>query len=448
MAYAQVSGRRPFERASKIAHSEILNNPTVQEFVAGCTLPSAPASNKLDSLLRSLPPGDGRVTTIIAVDGGSTEVPVRKEFPSASIAFMTFGPLLLTLQDLTEVDAQPFIGPEDMVRFRNLERYSLTLPIKGVRAKGSASFAEGVRTTVERAMSVTYPELMVALRWLLFREWLRPDQRSTWTIPRCPYKACTGGAITLTWQSPPELPCPSCARPVYVSDALRLYERIDEELGAGGIVSYLLTALEQLVIVHLIRSVWALKPMLLREILFIKDGPLAFFGVTAPLHEPMRALIEFLSTKDNGKPILNLVGLEKSGPFVEHAILIEPLLKPAQCLVLTSDYIYTYVQPGDAAEQQFGRNTYYGAKVIFKGQTSDSYVATVPTKRYNANPTLSDLLNGGEVLQVTSRLRCSMYDNALVPIVLANRLVSLADVPSSEILKKFVAQHINPSASR
>lgn len=39
---------------------------------------------------------------------------------------------------------------------------------------------------------------------------------------------------------------------------------------------------------------------------------------------------------------------------------------------------------------------------------------------------------------VISELRCSMYDQALVPIVLANKLVSLADFPSSEILAKFV----------
>ena len=216
-----------------------------------------------------------------------------------------------------------------------------------------------------------------------------------------------------------------------------MYERIDEELGAAGIVSYLLTSLEQLVIVHLIKSVWLLKPQLLREILFVKDGPLAFFGVTAPLHKPMRALMEFLGTQDAGKPLINMVGLEKSGPFVEHAMLIEPLLKPGDCLLLRNDYIYRYVQPGDPAEQSFGRNTYYGAKAIFKGSADDTYVATVPTGVYKADPDFADLFNGGEVLAVTSRLRCSMYDNALVPIVLANRLVSLADVPSSEILARF-----------
>jgi hypothetical protein len=442
MAYGQVKGRRPFERASKIAHAEILNNPVVREFVQGCTLPAAPPGAQLDGLLQQLPSGDGRVTTIIAVDGGSTEVPVRKEFPSASIAFMTFGPLLLTLSDLKEVDQLPFIGPEDMVRFRNLERYNLTLPVKGVRAKGTTGFADGVRATVHQFLATTHPELMGGLRWLLFREWLPLAQRPSWEIPRCPYPSCESGPISLQSGTPGEVACQTCKRPVYLSDALRLYERIDEELGSSGIVSYLLTTLEQLVVVHLIKSVWQMKPQLLREILFVKDGPLSFFGVTAPLHRPMRALMEFFSTQDAGQPLINMVGLEKSGPFVEHAALIEPLLKPGDCLVLQNDYIYRYIQPGDPAEQSFGRNTYYGAKAIFKGPANDTYVATVPTGSYKRDPSFGDLFNGAEVLAVASSLRCSMYDNALVPIVLANRLVSLADVPSSEILARFSASSI------
>jgi hypothetical protein len=348
----------------------------------------------------------------------------------------------MSLQDLAEVDAQPFIGPEDMARFKNIHRYTAVVPVKGVRAPGATSFAAGVRQAVHKFLAADEPELLKALQWLLFREWLPMAERPAWEVPRCPYQSCdvrdfrfeSGGAV--------EQACPGCGRTIYVTDGLRLYERIDEDLGSGGIMAYLLTALEQIILANLIRSIRTIKPALLREILFVKDGPLAFFGVTAPLHKPMRELMGFLGTQDDGKPILNLVGLEKSGPFVEHAILIEPLLKPGQMLVLDNDYIYRYIQPGDPDEQEFGKNTYYGAKVIFKGAGQDTYVATVPTATYKTKPKFTDLFNGAEVLSVTSQLRCSMYDNALVPIVLANRLVSLADVPSSEILAKFAAKGI------
>ena len=44
---------------------------------------------------------------------------------------------------------------------------------------------------------------------------------------------------------------------------------------------YLMTALEQIVLVHLIKAIYAMKSALQCEVLFVKDGPLAFFGVTA-----------------------------------------------------------------------------------------------------------------------------------------------------------------------
>ncbi len=443
MGYSQSKGRRPFERASKIAHAEVLNNPLVQEFVKGCALPAPPDRVDLQANLQPIPAGTGKVKNVVAVDGGMTEVAVRKEFPSASIVFMTFGPLLLSLADLADVDRQPFIGPEDMARFRDIRRYTVVIPVKLVRAPGAKSFAAGVRQTIHKFLANDEPDLLRALRWLLFREWRPEGERETWIIPKCPANHTCESSHEFKSGDPSERYCTGCGGSVYLADALRLYERIDDDLGAGAILAYLLTTLEQLVLVHLIRTILEMKPGLLGEMLFVKDGPLAFFGVTAPLRKPMRELMQFLGVMDSGRPIIHLVGLEKSGAFVEHAALIEPLLKPGQMLVLDDAYIRRYIAPGDPeSNDAFGFNTYYGSKVIFKGQAQDTYVATIPSATFKAKPLFADLFNGAEVLRVTSQLRCSMYDNALVPVVLANRLVSLADVPSSEILAKFAAKGI------
>ncbi|PYO40238.1 MAG: hypothetical protein DMD33_18215 [Gemmatimonadetes bacterium] len=439
MPYWQVKGRRPFERASKIAHAEIINNPLVQHFVQGCTLPSAPPPEDLKQKLLELPEANGRISAVIAIDGGMTETYVREEFPTASIAFIAVGPLLLRLEDLADLDRQPFIGPEDMQRLKSIERYVLVLPTKSVRAKGGTTFSQGVRWAVQDFLLQRH--LMPALQWLLFREWRAKEEREAWEIPKCPNPDCWEEQIRFRSGDSVEQPCPRCRQPVYLSDGLRLYERIDEELGAGAILGYLLTAIEQIVLVHLIRSIWNLKPSLFREVLFIKDGPLAFFGVTAPMYRPMRDLMKFLGTAES-EPLINLVGVEKTGPFVEHAALIDKDLGPGQVLVLNNEYIYRHIEPGNASDKSFGKNTYYGAKVIFRGWNQDTYVASIPTGDYKPNPALADFYNGADVLRVLSRLRCSMYDNALVPVVLANRLVSLADVPSAEILKKFAKQQV------
>lgn len=450
MGYGQVKGRKPFERASKIAHTEILNNPDVQAFVSGCTLPSAPPGAQLEALQKPLPQAERRVTAVIAVDGGFTEVAVRKEYPSASVAFMTFGPLMLKLEDLQAIDREPFIAPEDMAKLKSLQRYSLVMPSKAVRAPEAPSFRAGVRKTIQSFMADKHPELLKALRWLLYREWTsgagKPKEPRT--VPKCPTcETEVAGGRSFDFGGPIEQQCQACASPIYFTDVLRLYERIDEEQGAGGIVAYLLSTLEQLVIVHVIRSILDMRPATLREVLLIRDGPLAFFGVVAPLRKPMMELMAFLAEKDHGKPLICMVGLEKGGHFVEHAALVAPELKPDHYLLMDSAYVYKYVQPGDPAGSPFGSNTYYGGKLIFKSTRGDVFVATIPTKEYLSAPTIEDLLNAPEVLRVIADLRCAMYDSALLPVVLANKLVSLADVPSSEILKRFAREGVTSAAA-
>ena len=444
MGYGQIKGRKPFERASKIAHTEILSNPDVQAFVAGCTLPSAPPGAQLEALQKPLPAAEKRITTVIAVDGGLTEVAVRKEFPSASVAFMTFGPLMLKLSDLKDIDLQPFIAPEDMARLKSLQRYSLVLPTKAVRAPAAGSFKAGARKTIQSFMAEKQPEMLRALQWLLYREWVPSagKPKGPRTVPKCPSCEEEVGGRSFQHGGPIEQTCQACGQEIYFTDVLRLYERIDEEQGAAGILAYLLATLEQLVIVHVIRSILEMKPAALREVLLIRDGPLAFFGVTAPLRKPMMELMAYLAEKDAGKPLIALVGLEKGGHFVEHAALVAPELKPNHYLMMDSEYVYKYVQPGDPTGAPFGSNTYYGGKLIFKSARGDVFVATIPTKKYLSAPEIGDLLNAPEILSVIAELRCAMYDSALLPVVLANRLVSLADVPSSEILKRFVREGV------
>ena len=116
---------------------------------------------------------------------------------------------------------------------------------------------------------------------------------------------------------------------IYLADVFRLHERIDEHLAAGGILGYLMTAIEQLIVVHILRLIARHRPSALSDIAIIKDGPLAFFGVTANLHTPMGELLTHLSR--TAQP--TLVGVEKSGPFVEHAHQIRDRIQPGQALI-------------------------------------------------------------------------------------------------------------------
>ena len=135
--------------------------------------------------------------------------------------------------------------------------------------------------------------------------------------------------------------------------------------------------------------------------------------------------------------------MEKSGPFVEHADEISKKLKDGQVLLLDNDYVYRYILPGKAdPNNPYGRTTYYGNKLIFKTQGENLYVASLPTPELIPYPKKGDLKNIDTILTNISKLKCDMYDSALIPVALANKLVSLANHPSSTILKNFAKSSI------
>lgn len=446
MAYGAIKGRRPIERASKISHGEIVNSPSVRELLGKCAVPEPAEQSVIDSAAQPIhEPETQTIRAVVAVDGGYRETAVREEFPSAAITFFTFGPLLFRLEDLSILDAMPFLAPEDMARLKNIQRYTLALPTRNISRQGK-SLQVSIRETLQEFFEQVDGEeapLADALRWILFREWQSTPE--SWEIPSCPNYGCTRTSIILDRDSPNRFSCDNCDGPLFLVDALRLHERIDEEQGASGISGFVMTTLEQVAIVHVIKALYETKPAFLSEILFIKDGPLGFFGTTAPLSKPMRSLAAHLgSYQDPGKksgekvPLLNIAGLEKSGPFVEHAIQIADRMKPDSVLLLNNDYIYRYIVPGDPSNvDPYGSNTYWGGKLIFKAGEGNVYVATVPTGEFKATPDYEDFFNLSQVLAVLGTLRCSMYDNALIPVALANKLVSLSEFPSSRILETF-----------
>lgn len=442
MGYSNRYGRRPFEFASRAAHTHVIKDGLVQQFLKGCNLPKVvdeitiPQSHCVPIPTSAVNP----VRHVVAVDGGFQEVPVRSEFPSATICFYQFGALIFDIDDLDHMVVQPFIGPEDIQKLKRIQRIKLILPIRNITIAGEKTVKSSVRRTLYRFFmeDVDDGRLIETLKWLVFEEF---DARNdAWTLASCPL--CAEPKVELERKAISAaytFKCPSCKGEIFLTDVFRLHEAIDDELGAGGIVAYVGTTIEQIIAAHLIRVLLTTKPSLLNEVLFIKDGPLAFFGQTANMHKPFRSLVRFLFTHHN----LYLAGLEKSGPFVEHAHEIEPLLKPGSALLLDNEYIYGYITPGKAdASSPYGLTSYYGNKLIYKTEREQIYVVTLPTVQPLASPKEADFGNLNAILNNISKLRCDMYEDSLVPIALVNKLVSLSNHPSLGILTKFAKSSI------
>lgn len=443
MAYASKYGRRPAEYASKSAHSQVVNDPTVRAFLEKCSLPKRADEVSLSdhTELPFEPVSDNPIKHVIAIDGGYDEVVVRSEFPSSTMCFFQFGALIFSVEDLEDLEEQPFIDPDDMSKLKRIQRLKLVLPVRNITFGDESSFTNSVRRAVHDffRQKVDEERLADTLRWFVFQEY--GPKVPAWTLARCP--VCDTPDVQLhrsKMSANHTFPCDSCGGEIYLTDVFRLHEAVDDELGAGGILGYVTTTIEQIILVHMIRLILKTKPAMLAQVLFIKDGPLAFFGQTANMHRPMRELVKHLLDHN----ALYLAGLEKSGSFVEHADEITGKLDPGTVLILDNDYIYRYILPGKAdPTNPYGRTTYYSNKLIFKTYGGRIYVMSLPTREILAHPTESDLENLPEILTNIEKLRCDMYDNALVPVALANKLVSLANHPSSRILQKFATEAIS-----
>lgn len=443
MGYASRFGKRPMELASKSAHSHVINDPEVKQYLERCRLPQSVEDITLnDDVLHEVEEKPNPITHVIAIDGGTTEVPVKKSFPSSTVTFFQFGVNMFSLADLDAIAAEPFISPAQIDKLKQIERFKLVLPTKNVSLKGNRTLTDSIRFTLndfflkERNEKPGFGD---SLRWFLFEEYTKTPLEF-YELATCPNCAQPKIQIERTkLDKYQRVRCTNCRDYIYLIDVFRLHEAIDDELGAGGIVGYVTTLVEQMILVHYIRFIHKMQPEMLGKVLFLKDGPLAFFGQTANMHKPMRKLCTFLEKNHD----LYLAGLTKSGAFVEH--LMELTMDPEKFpkghyLIPDNKYIYSYIQPGDPiTAAAFARTSYYSCNVFYRSSDGGMHVVTLPSRdeKVVLAPDPNDFKNIDVVLQCIGKLRCDMYDSALLPIALVNKLVSLSNHPSAVLLQKF-----------
>ena len=437
---------KPNEWAAKINHTHIINDSFIKYFITKCTLPKASADieesdrDNFEILNADI---DNPIKYILAVDGGYTTVEVKKNFPSAQFAFFQFGAVLFNVSDLEGLSDKPYIFPEDMQKLHNLQRFKLAIPIKNIVINSESSLKNSIRKVIYEFFMKERDRtsFMETLKWFIFEEY-RDNPLDSYSLASNPNLDVGTGNFVLNRKSiNPDYTFDSPSGAVYLTDVFRLHEVVDEEHGAGGMLGYLTRLIEQLILVHFMRFILKHQKRLMNEFLFIVDGPLSFSGQTANMNAPMRNLCNHLLKNAN----LFFVGLEKSGPFVEHAREISapptgnPVLAGGKYILLSNNYIYKYVVPGDPSRMQYGSTSYYSGKVIFHSQDGQIFVLTVPVPDKDSimNPKKTDYANLDIVLMNIQKLKCDMYDDAIVPVALANKLVSLANHPSKVLLEKF-----------
>jgi hypothetical protein len=445
--------RRTLSWTSKANHSQLINDEYIQDFLKGCNFPTKPDLNneESESLVISTTLEDLRKKHVLTVEGDYTIVKARAEFPSSEIAFFQFGAVLLSIDDLDDLSTKSFISPEDMKTLHNLQRGAkLALPVKNLVSNNQTSLNESIRTSIYSFFlreKDNLLSLMDTLSWLIFEEYL-DNPKEEYKLASNPNLGAKGGEIALKKsEMSSDFTFQHESGTIFLTDIFRLHEAIDEDSGAAGILGYISRLIEQLLLIRYLHIIYKSSPSRLNEFIFVSNGPLSFSGETANMHKPLRNLCNFLINKKK----LCLFGLEKSGPFVEHAIEIckseesKFYLQKGNILILSNDYIYKYIKPGDAARMHFGSTSYYGGKIILHTDEGQIFVITIPVRSADVilSPRKEDYENLDMVMSVLKRLKCDMYDDTIISIAIANKLIALKGHSGQAILERFTKNAID-----
>jgi len=434
MAYN--SGSLPFERASKIAHMELIRDPSLTQLLQSFHSDVVPRS--LGGVSKSGVIDLKQETTIkyvITVDGGLTVAPnpIRRD---KALSLIQIGTCVLSMEDLRSLKSNPMMDPRDVVDLlRKVDYRPVALPLSGVRLPGQ-SIRQTNRTILNAIFSPAWTNLYDVLQYLLWREWLPPGAPK----PRRSMN-CIGCGKSFDLPQGQIFQCPHCKYDHYLSDYLDLFNEQPEDFGREQISRMVMSALEILAILELPVKL-AKKGQLQRlgDFLFIKDGPLMFRASGYRLVDSIRDFIEWLYAEGYE---FNLVGIEKTGDFASFLTESATFLDcPGDYFLPSINFIQEEIRGVKFDSTAYRNRVSFGSRLGVRLSKQHIVALQIPTKSMSDTgpiaPASDDLIGLQQIVSVLAGLVSYAHDNALVPIVLANQAVSLSDKPSARILDDFI----------
>lgn len=382
---------------------------------------------------------------ILAIDGSYAEVDVKNGYPGAKVGYCTAASVLLDIDLVDRLDAARPVNP---VEFRKTEQASsvdAALPGSNVvtRRQGSACssfreelydlFTDIVVDEDDRTNLLSTYEALLELKPIS-----NPQS--------CPYREsndCTAG-ITV---GPGCSTCPGCGRPIYSTDALRIHERFREIGTNGEAFGLVMQIIERLLIIHFLRC-FESRNLLSRltSLAFFVDGPLAVFGPPAWMSAAISKELKRLNRKvqDSTGQDLLMLGIEKTGAFVQHFEEIDQTETPGrqlfsarQYMLLSDEYIKRRVlQSG--SHKRYGEDTYFGRKFFYKTQSGARIVPSIPFLTDDQDTLEDDDISlypqFSTICTLLDRVVSSRYANAVSPLIAANAQAAIPLQLGSKVL--------------
>ncbi|SDY72995.1 hypothetical protein SAMN05660209_03598 [Geodermatophilus africanus] len=431
------------ERASRLGHLPIAQSPIVTEALARWDTPTIEISDPVEITQRTFDlthfasPRRPATTHVMAFDGSNQEVEAKTKYPSVRVGFIQVGAVLLDLEKFLNSRDDGLVDARRLQRAQTTKIVNAVLPSSQVTRPGMSgvdSWRVELYETFCNQVVQDFGSDFSLIDALLTLHGTPGTPAPAVPLGRCPTCDDEGQQVTAEPQN-----CTNCQAPIYATDLLRTHEEYSEEGSNIEILTRTMNLAERLLTITYMDGFARTTPAVLGQLMFITDGPLAFFGPTAPLKRRMvnywGSLCEALAKGGFAPPLV--VGIEKSGAFVDHANALAEHMSPESVMVLDQKYIAEHVRR-KASDSIYGKDEFYGRRFFYKSSTDQMIVATFPRipagQPYEAVNT-SGGTNPAEqpssyptlrpTLEALDRLQTRLYPNAVIPVALAHSASSL-----------------------
>ena len=450
------------ELANKASHFDIIQDPEVQQFLDQCKYiqePSEEEGHKMTSGFVT-PPNFDKIKfpdTVIAIDGSFYTSNFSENLPATEIGYIKIGSVLIDMNQFDGLKVGKYVDPFKVAKLLDSsDALKFILPSSNVYLKGKkTTVIDSFRAAVDQHL---YSEKTrfdqnnpkTSLRTTLFHlASRRPGEMGTGDVDKlkiykCPNPDCQEKHLEV-FDTPEQQYCPRCNIEIYPSDCLRLWEEVNEFQSNQQVMGRFMQAIEHLLPMHYIRYLSENSLDSLAATAFFIDRPLGIFGTAAWLHKSILKYLAEINDRllqKNQSPVL-IIGLQKTGQIVDYVGLIDRFIKPNTILAIDDDYRYSYIVPGrKPAEGGFGNETYYGQDFIYKTPNNRTFVLAIPypfASKDSANFVkekikLNNYQNLPLALGLIHKFECDLYDNAIIPIALANQHTAISLVPGGTVL--------------
>ena len=304
-------------------------------------------------------------------------------------------------------------------------------PLKGISLKGKNNY-HAVRKIIYDSLRdpSLNEEPFKTLKWIAYEKWT--NQKVTSPSFECPY--CNKEIDGLEYDTD-EKKCEHCHETVFLSDMVGFHLEMSEDSVPDSVATAYMLIHETLLLFTGIRYFWEAKKFhILRNTLFIKDGPLTLRGQYSKLVIPIRRFFQYIK-KQNIEVFV--IGQEKTGIFVDHLNVIAKNVPAESIFIPTNEYIRKEIQHRPERFESYGKRTNYGNKIFMKNDKYHHIVLSVPTGEYLDSQSKDNFIGLYKILPTLKTILSHRHECGLVPIELANGVASLSSYPSATVLKIF-----------